>query len=119
MKDYTIVFKSAMPTHTTLYMLADRPENGKSPIVEITANLDRWRKFPAIAKDLRVVAVCNVIHPVFMPGNPDDIIELFRQKFYKKMEGFCNDNAYGEKFVDALAWEQGEEICCDASLAVL
>ena len=74
MKDCTIVFKSVMPTHTTLYMLADRPENGKSPIVETTTNLDKWRKFPAIAKDFRVVAVCNVIHPVFMPGNPDDII---------------------------------------------
>ena len=119
MRTCTVVFKSTLPTHTTLYMLADRPENGKSPIVEVTADLDRWRKFPTVAKDFRVVAVCNVIHPVFMPGNPDDIIELFRQKFYKKLEGFCNDNAYGEKFVDALAWEQGEEICCDDSQIVL
>lgn len=113
MKDCTIVFKSAMPTHTTLYMLADKPENGKSHVVDVTTNIDRWREFPDIAKSVHLVAVCNIIHPVFMPGNPGDILELFRQKFYKKMGNFCTENVYGEKFVDALAWQQGEEICCD------
>ena len=115
MKAYTVVFKSTLPTHTTLYILADRPENGKSHVVDVTTDIDRWREYPDVAKDVHVVAICNVIHSVFMPGKPADILELFRQKFYKKMEDFCMVNAYGEKFVDALAWEQGEEICCSNS----
>lgn len=110
MKDCTVVFKSTMPTSTKLYLLAYKPENGKSIVMDTTTNPSRWWEYPDIAKNLRVVATCTIIHPVFMPGKPGDVLELFRQKFYQKLGNFCWENSYGEKFVEDFAWMFGEEL---------
>lgn len=83
MKDCTIVFKSAMPTHTTLYMLADKPENGKAHVVDVTTNIDRWREFPDIAKGVHMVAVCNILGDLRCDASHHDGTNHYLYRVYK------------------------------------
>ncbi len=112
MKDITVVFKSAMPTHTTLYMIADKPVNGSSRVLDVTPNLERWKNQPFAEEDLRVVASCKIIHPIIMPFSHNEAMAVFCRKFYDKLGCFCTERVQGEKFVHALAWHEGQKLSC-------
>lgn len=112
MKDITVVFKSAMPTHTTLYMIAEPPIDGLSRVLDVTPDLKRWKIQPFAEEDLRVVAACKIIHPIIMPYSGNESMSVFRRRFYDRAGDFCVENANGEKFVYPWAWHEGQKLSC-------
>ena len=111
MKDVTSILKSASPASTRLYMIAEMSSDGLCKVVDVTTNLENWQNAPFSESCFRVVAMCDIVHPVWMPFTPCEALAFFRKKFYGELGEFVVEKD-GETFVYPKAWHEGEKLSC-------